>query len=126
MEKIPDSAGADFKKKSSLHSDQCKNLTDDYNFLLDQYNKKLDGFSSRCYKDKIQINVWNRKSDIKENVPTIPYKTQEDFDEESRKVMENFYQENKDRILAEMEASSKKDKTPEFLPENEEQIQEET
>lgn len=80
LEKIKDEATADFKKKSSKHTDDCRDLTDDYNFLLDQYNKKLDSFSSRCYKDKVQINVWNRTSDIKEGTPAICYRAQEDLD----------------------------------------------
>jgi hypothetical protein len=92
LEKIKDEATPDFKKRSAKHAEDCKNLTDDYNFLLDQYGKKLDGFSSRCYKDKIQINVWNRAKEITANGMIIPYRSQEELDLETQNGMITYFE----------------------------------
>ena len=101
LEAVQDGTSPDFKKKSKVIIDECKDLVDDYNLLMDQYNKKLSSFSDRSYKDKVQINVWNRIIDLKGEQFKISYKSQKELDAETQKIQDKHFEENKGKIKEE-------------------------
>lgn len=95
LEAIETGVSSQFQKLSKAHQEECKDLVDEYNQLLDQYNKKLGNFSDRAYKDKVQINVWNRTVEIKGPESKIQYTSQADLDKLTQTAQDKFYEANK-------------------------------